>query len=30
MALVALVHNEFECPKYLIHEPLLVYKNSTE
>ena len=28
MALVALTHKEFECPKYLIHEPPLVYEGS--
>jgi len=28
MAIVALTHKEFECPKYLIHEPPLVYEGS--
>jgi len=28
MALIALAHNEFECLKYLIYEPPLVYKDS--
>jgi len=28
IALVALVHNEFEYPKYLIYEPPFEYKDS--
>ena len=30
IALVALTHKEFEYPKYLIHEPSLVYEGSIE
>ena len=28
IALIALIHNEFECPKCLIYEPPLMYKSS--